>query len=662
MNLQVKTRSVHSRLFERISLFTALLVTAGGCTVLTGWIFGIPFLQSILPKFVTMKVNTAICFMLIGLSLLLWDNKSLISRFNIGLTHISAFIVFVMGTLTIFEYVSGLNIGIDQFIIQERALAILTSHLGRMAINTAINFTLISTAILLMRVEKIQVIYLTQLIAIISGYVALLALTGYFYGASPLILGEHYSTAMAIHTSVLFIAVSISFIFARPGLGVMNVISNDSTSGKLVRNMLPIAILTPLLLGWLKILAYNYGIISNEMGVAFVAILNLTITSVYIYIIAAFAYRSEKNRTKNEAELKLRNIILSTQQEASIDGILIIDEKGAIISYNRRFTDMWNIPAEVIESKSDERALQCVMHRLEKPEEFIEKVKYLYEFKNESSRDDIILKGNVVFDRYSAPMLDAEGNYYGRVWYFRDITERKSMEAENEIINNKLMQSQKMAAIGQLAGGVAHEINNPLTVILGFAQVELINANKGSALYASLEAIERESLRCKKIVSDLLLFSRDWKNESMKADISAVVERAMQLIEPLIKSKKIEIVKNYEVKLPESLMNPDRIQQVIVNLVSNAADAIAVSGKICITTKLAGNQLQIDVSDNGEGMSENVKKHLFEPFFSTKKQGQGTGLGLSLCREIVSKHKGTIDVKSEPGTGTTVSVMLPVDK
>ncbi len=145
--------------------------------------------------------------------------------------------------------------------------------------------------------------------------------------------------------------------------------------------------------------------------------------------IGAFAMFTDiTDRKRAEEESKLRNILLSTQQEVSIDGILVVDEKGKMISFNRRFVDMWGIPQDVVESKSDERALQSVLGKLVDPEEFINRVRYLYEHRSETSREEIALLDGRVFDRYSAPMLGGDAKYYGRVWYFRDITDRKRAE------------------------------------------------------------------------------------------------------------------------------------------------------------------------------------------------------------------------------------------
>ena len=162
--------------------------------------------------------------------------------------------------------------------------------------------------------------------------------------------------------------------------------------------------------------------LSDDLLLNFLTILSLSIENI-------IGYKEAKE------ELEFKNIILSTQQENSIDGILVVDDDGRIISFNKRFVDMWGIPPDVTESKSDTHALQSIMDKLENSEEFIQKVKHLYKARTETSRDEIALKDDRTFDRYSAPMIGADGKYYGRVWYFRDITGYKQVEEklrENE--------------------------------------------------------------------------------------------------------------------------------------------------------------------------------------------------------------------------------------
>lgn len=239
-----------------------------------------------------------------------------------------------------------------------------------------------------------------------------------------------------------------------------------------------------------------------------------------------------------------------------------------------------------------------------------------------------------------------------------------------------------MAAIGQLAGGVAHEINNPVGVILGFAQGVAKKIKEDDPLYLPLKSIEREAIRCKKLVGDLLTFSRSGKTEAIAIDINQAIEETLTLIEAQTKVKGIEIRREYQTGLPNITVNKNQLQQVIINICNNAIDAInavdaanAIGASntiadvdttpggevISVVTKSSGNQIQISISDTGPGMTEAVKKHLFEPFFTTKDIGKGTGLGLSLCYEIIKNHQGSIEVESEPGQGATFIIKLPKD-
>ncbi|HZC03882.1 MAG TPA: PAS domain-containing protein, partial [Gammaproteobacteria bacterium] len=140
------------------------------------------------------------------------------------------------------------------------------------------------------------------------------------------------------------------------------------------------------------------------------------------------ARRSATEPVRTEETLRFQKALLEAQSEASIDGILVVSTEGKMISFNRRFVQMWGIPEEVIASRSDEAALQWALDKLVDPQEFLARVAYLYEHPGEESRDEIVLKDGRTFDRYSAPVRDKDGTYYGRVWYFRDVTERKQAE------------------------------------------------------------------------------------------------------------------------------------------------------------------------------------------------------------------------------------------
>ena len=236
--------------------------------------------------------------------------------------------------------------------------------------------------------------------------------------------------------------------------------------------------------------------------------------------------------------------------------------------------------------------------------------------------------------------------------------EEKSKELE--ISQKRIMQSEKMAALGQLAGGGAHEINNPMTVILGYTQVIEKRINEDSPLFGPVKSIEKAVDRCKNLIGSLLTFSRIEKKEPELADINSTVEQALALEEVHTRVKNIEIIREFGEGLHKVMINRNQIQQVIINLCNNAADAMAEGGTITIKTRQTENMIEIDIRDTGSGMSEEVKKHIFEPFFTTKEVGKGTGLGLSLCYEIIQKHHGQISLESKVGEGTAFNIKLPL--
>ena len=230
-------------------------------------------------------------------------------------------------------------------------------------------------------------------------------------------------------------------------------------------------------------------------------------------------------------------------------------------------------------------------------------------------------------------------------------------------LQDRLLQTEKMAAVGQLAAGVSHEINNPLGVILGFAQGLVRRLTHGDPLELPLRSIEREAMRCKNLVQDLLTFSRSTRADWDPLDLNQAVEGALSLVLAQARIHNAEVTKDLSADLPRILGNKNQVQQVIINLAKNALDAMPKGGTIVVKTLLMEEKPQpwvcLKVSDTGLGIPQDVLPRIFEPFFTTKPVGQGTGLGLSLVYEIVKKHSGMLDVQSKPGF-TEFSVRFPV--
>jgi two-component system NtrC family sensor kinase len=260
---------------------------------------------------------------------------------------------------------------------------------------------------------------------------------------------------------------------------------------------------------------------------------------------------------------------------------------------------------------------------------------------------------------YAAIAIEKAG-LYGTLKSFNKQLERRVEERTSELqaTRDQLVQSEKLASIGQLAAGVAHEINNPIGVILGFTQVLLKRTPADAPMYKPLSTIEREGLRCKEIVQGLLDFARQSKPSPRRLNINEVIEATCSLMEHQENSQ-VQITKNYAANLPDVVADENQLQQVFFNIVLNAYHAMPNGGELRVTSQAVDNEVHAVFTDTGEGISAPNLKRIFDPFFTTKDVGQGTGLGLSISYGIVEQHGGTIEVTSEPGAGATFTIRLP---
>ncbi len=244
--------------------------------------------------------------------------------------------------------------------------------------------------------------------------------------------------------------------------------------------------------------------------------------------------------------------------------------------------------------------------------------------------------------------------------------EKKVEERTKELTEMQahLIQSEKLASLGKLAAGIAHEINNPLGGVLIYSHLLLEDTDKNSPNYENLKKIVKETSRCKDIVKGLLEFARPKEPEMSLVNIDEIVERSLSVMERQALFQNIKIKKSYVSNLPKIVVDSAQLQQVFVNIILNAAEAMNGNGILTISTSLNGDGTYIEVkfSDTGHGIMEEDKKRLFEPFFTTKEVGKGTGLGLAISYSIIQKHHGTIEVKSEHGKGSTFTVKLPLTK
>jgi signal transduction histidine kinase len=240
------------------------------------------------------------------------------------------------------------------------------------------------------------------------------------------------------------------------------------------------------------------------------------------------------------------------------------------------------------------------------------------------------------------------------------LIERREAEETKEKLQEQLRHADRLATLGQLAAGVAHEINEPLANILGFAQLARKAFRLPNQTADDLEKIVKNCLFAREIIHELLTFARQMTPEMTRVKLNQVVTGGLYFLESRCAKAGIEVIRTLDPHLPEILADSSQLQQVIVNLVVNAVQAMPNGGKLTIETSTAGDHVLLIVRDTGSGMPETVLKNLFTPFFTTKDIDQGTGLGLAVVHGIISSHGGTIRVESKVGKGTCFEIQLPV--
>jgi two-component system NtrC family sensor kinase len=235
-----------------------------------------------------------------------------------------------------------------------------------------------------------------------------------------------------------------------------------------------------------------------------------------------------------------------------------------------------------------------------------------------------------------------------------------------EFTQNKIMESERLALIGQLAANVAHELNNPLQGIVTYSHLlleKMPNDNSENAS-SSLQRIVTQANRCRDIIRGLLDFSRQRKPDTTVCNINAVIQECVTFVENQASFQNIEFIEQFETDLPMVVVDPSQMQQVFLNMIINAAEAMEEGGKLTLDTRLNSteNFIEISITDTGDGIPEENFDKLFDPFFTTKEVGHGTGLGLAISYGIIKEHGGEISVESKVGEGSTFLIRLPIGK
>lgn len=355
--------------------------------------------------------------------------------------------------------------------------------------------------------------------------------------------------------------------------------------------------------------------------------------------------------TQEEEELKKTRDQLQIIYNGIKDYIVLLSPDCTILEVNKAFLEAYNLPEEKVVGKKcfdfvygcDQIIPECDLRNGGKA---------LLPHRNR-----ITTKDNKVLERYVFPVCDSTGRLLNRVEYIRDVT-------EETMLKEQLIQAEKLSSLGEILSGVAHELNNPLTGVIGYCEL-LINsdANGDDAIKEKLGKINNAALRCKRIIENLLSFARQHKIEKQYVNINDIVKQTLELKGYQLTVDNIEIVTELDNSLPYTMVDPYTIQQVFLNIVNNAHLAMKEKGgqhKLTARTEYKEGALKIYFTDSGPGISEANLKKIFDPFFTTREVGKGTGLGLSISYGIIKEHNGELRVTSRQGEGATFIIELPV--
>ncbi len=633
-----------------------------GFFVLMGWAAHIGPLMTVLPGWIAMKPNTAIAFLSAGIALVLLARPTVSAKIRTSAVVAASFVV-VIGLVTLLEYLTHSSFFIDQLLLND---PFQHRYPGRMAPIAALNFCLVGGSLLLLSISDRHAKW-AQLLSLLTGFSATLAIIGYLYGV-PILYGSVQYTSMAVHTGLGFLVLSAATLHCRPTLGVMEVVSSRYAGGWLARRLLPVAVIVPTLLGALYL---RSTILLSDLRVSLASLI-VGQTILFVVLVWALAFllnRLEAEKVSTQAALQESEKLLGERYrvmfEEALVGMFQSTPEGRFLSVNPAMALMfgYSSPQEMIANLTDlANQLYVDAQRRDEFKALLKQNGAVKNYECQVYRKDgakMWLSSNVRAVYENGFLVRYEGTN-------SDITERKLLEEQ-------LVQSQKMEAVGRLAGGVAHDFNNAIGVIVGYSSLlkERVPADKQALHYT--EEISKAGRRAASLTRQLLAFSRKQVIQPAVLDLNAVMSDTEKMLRRLI-GEDIAMTVTLGPNLSRIVADRSQLEQVLMNLAVNARDAMPQGGRLIIETRNAildqtilaqhpyakpGEYVVLSVSDTGCGMDKETQAHIFEPFFTTKDVGKGTGLGLSTVYGIVKQSGGYVWVYSEPGRGARFKIYWP---
>jgi PAS domain S-box-containing protein len=633
--------------FKSFSKFTSLMIFFAGFSVLCGWFSDIPALKSVFSGYVPMTPNTAVCFILTGISLLAAQTKPVLPRPRI-ITQTFAFIVALVGILTLAEYIFGLNIGIDRIFFRQQVEVVLKTFPGRMSPFSAFNFFLIGTALLVLDKQTKNGWQPAQLLILLEGVVSLLALVGYAYGVSSLYSVGFYKP-MALNSAFVFALVCIGILLARPDCGLMSVVTSDSEGGVTLRRLLLIVIGVPFLLGWLGLTGFKAGLYNLSFGLSMLAVSIIVVFAIVIWANAIALHKIDIRRIQaeeflRESEGKYR-VIFETSGAATV---IFVEDKISLI--NSEFEKLSGYSKEEIESKmsltdffTNEQDLAKMenYHRSRWVDPVAAPINYEFQFvdRRKNVKDVFITIAMIPGTRKNIASL-------------LDITERKHIEA---------MKSDFLSL-------VSHQLKTPVAEIKGYVYNMLsgITGELNPKQRQYLEEMQEISDKNYRLISDILNISRIERGiisvDIRSVGLKEIVYSALTDYYDTIKKKGLALNLDGLEQEISVLADKDKMAEAVINVINNAIKFTA-SGAITIRTGRETKFGIIEVSDTGPGMPADLLDKLFkkdQALVGAPEAGKGSGLGLYIAKQFMLKQNGDIAAASVLGKGSQFIFKIPL--
>jgi signal transduction histidine kinase len=365
-------------------------------------------------------------------------------------------------------------------------------------------------------------------------------------------------------------------------------------------------------------------------------------------------YSQEPMLPELTRRLRLKESLLEAHINASSDGLIAISMEGDVWHLNRGFREMWGNLRLEGKPRCDVEVWPGVLAQLQEPKRFLDMLSMLTSYPLRGWESQLITRAGRIIDCFSTPVIDGPGVSSGRLWTFRDVTEKYRAQEE-------LHRTRRRASVGQFGCSIAHDFRNLLLAIAGYSQMLAAAVPDDHSAHQHAREILRATQHGRSLIEHLLAFTSGRASGRRLLSIGAVLQDTLGLLR-FATDRSIVLHTETDEALPLVLADAIGLQQILINLVINAAQAIhCEKGRIEIrVTRHAGSFVRLSVSDNGKGMSPDVIERAFEPFFSGRSDHEGIGLGLAIVQEIVASHRGLISVSSTVGEGTTFLIDFPV--